>query len=101
MTGKEKRMQNLKLFQKGVSGNPKGGPKKIPALNELLGKVLSEEKDGKTAAEVILMALRAKAARGDVRAAEVLFDRAYGKAKQEIQIVEQEVFEIGGTTITF
>jgi hypothetical protein len=45
---------------------------------------LGEEKDGKTAAEAILMALRAKAAKGDVRAAEVLLDRAYGKAKQFI-----------------
>jgi hypothetical protein len=29
-----------------------------------------------------LKALRAKATKGDVRAAEVLLDRAYGKAKQ-------------------
>ena len=30
------------------------------------------------------MALRAKATKGDVRAAEVLLDRAYGKAKQSL-----------------
>jgi hypothetical protein len=30
------------------------------------------------------MALRAKAAKGDVRAAELLLDRAYGKVKQDI-----------------
>ena len=71
-------------FKKGQSGNPKGAPKKLPEINKLLADVLGEEKDGVEAAKVILMALRAKAAKGDVRAAEVLLDRAYGKAKQTI-----------------
>ena len=71
-------------FKKGQSGNPKGRPPKLPALDKLLDTVLGEEKDGLTAAEAILKALRAKAAKGDVRAAEVLLDRAYGKAKQSI-----------------
>lgn len=68
------------------SGGATGGgrPKKIPDLHILLANVLGDEKDGKTAAEAILMALRAKATKGDVRAAELLLDRAYGKAKQEI-----------------
>lgn len=71
-------------FQKGVSGNPKGGPKKIPQLDVLLADVLGEEKDGIEAAKAILMALRSKAVKGDVRAAEVLLDRAYGKATQSM-----------------
>lgn len=71
-------------FKKGQSGNPNGRPKKLPDIDELLGNVLGEEKDGLTAAEAILKALRLKAAKGDVRAAEVLLDRAYGKAKQFI-----------------
>lgn len=71
-----------KPFVKGQSGNPKGQPKKIPELRQLLADVLGEEKDGIEAAKAILMALRAKATKGDVRAAEVLFDRAYGKAVQ-------------------
>jgi len=78
--------QNLKPFKKGQSGNPKGRPKKLPQLDVLMAEVLGEEnKDGLTAAEAILKALRAKAAKGDVRAAEVLLDRAYGKAKQSIE----------------
>jgi hypothetical protein len=32
------------------------------------------------------MALRAKAAKGDVRAAELLLDRAYGKPKQDVYL---------------
>jgi hypothetical protein len=51
-----------------------------------LANVLGDEKDGKTAAEAILMALRAKAAKGDVRAAELLLDRAYGKPKQDVDL---------------
>jgi hypothetical protein len=73
-------------WKKGQSGNPAGRPKKLPELRELLANVLGDEKDGKTAAEAILMALRAKATKGDVRAAELLLDRAYGKAKLDIDL---------------
>jgi len=69
-------------FKKGQTGNPNGRPRKLPELDKLLADVLGEEKDGITAGEAILKALRAKASKGDVRAAEVLLDRAYGKPKQ-------------------
>ena len=69
-------------FKKGQSGNPKGRPKKIPEIDKLLADVLGEEKNGTIAAEAILKALLSKATKGDVRAAEVLLDRAYGKARQ-------------------
>lgn len=71
-------------FKKGQSGNPNGRPKKIPNLDILLADVLGEEKDGIEAAKAILMALRSKATKGDVRAAEVLLDRAYGKPTQKV-----------------
>ena len=73
-------------FKKGQSGNPNRRPKKLPQLNELLADILGEDKDGITAAEAILKALRAKAAKGDIRAAEVLLDRAYGKPKQTTEL---------------
>ena len=73
-------------FKKGESGNPNGRPKKLPELDKLLADVLGEEKDGTTAAEAILKALRAKATKGDIRAAEVLLERAYGKAKQSMDV---------------
>ena len=70
-----------------TGGNNGGGrPPKLPELDKLLADVLGEEKDGLTAAEAILKALRAKAAKGDIRAAEVLLDRAYGKAKQALEM---------------
>jgi hypothetical protein len=70
-------------FKPGQSGNKKGRPK-LPDLKAAMAKVLAEEKDGMDALEAILKALRAKAAKGDVRAAQELLDRAFGRAKQSI-----------------
>jgi alkylation response protein AidB-like acyl-CoA dehydrogenase len=72
-------------FKKGQTGNPKGRPK-LPDIREALAKVLAEEKDGVTALEATLRALRAKATKGDVRAAEALLDRAFGKAVQRTDV---------------
>jgi alanine-alpha-ketoisovalerate/valine-pyruvate aminotransferase len=82
------------------SGNIIGGgrPKKIPELRELLANVLGDEKDGKSAAEAILMALRNKAIKGDVRAAELLLDRAYGKVKDIDNRPNDLVITISGPT---
>lgn len=68
------------------SGNTKnvGRPKDIPELRELLANVLGDTKEGKSAMEAVLMALRSKALKGDVRAAELLLDRTYGKVKQDM-----------------
>ena len=85
-------------FVKGQSGNPKRKPHKIPELRELLANVLGDEKDGKTAAEAILMAIRNKAIKGDVRAAELLLDRAYGKATQPIETPSNLTVTISGPT---
>jgi hypothetical protein len=72
-------------FKKGQSGNPAGKPRKLPHLEQLLADVLSDEQDGIEAAKAILMKLRQKAVAGDIRAAEVLLDRAYGKPKQDMK----------------
>jgi len=99
--------ENLKPFTKGDDSrrNLEGRPKKLPELDKLLADVLGEEKDGITAAEAILKALRAKATKGDIRAAEVLLDRGWGKAKQTIDttisVTEPQVFKIGGKEIIF
>lgn len=98
-------------FKKGQSGNPAkrftkenqpanpGRPPKLPALDALLATVLGDEKNGVTAAQRILQALEAKAAKGDVRAAEVLLDRGYGKVKETIQL-NGEITEIRRTVIS-
>ena len=73
--------ENLIPAKKGEVRNPHGRPKKLPDLDILMAKVLGERKEGMSAMETILKALRAKASRGDVRSAELLLDRAYGKLK--------------------
>jgi len=78
-------LDNLKPFKKGQSGNPKGRPK-MPDLKEAISKILAEEKDGMQALEAVIKALRAKAVKGDVRAAKELLDRAYGIPKQTIDL---------------
>jgi hypothetical protein len=75
--------ENLIPPVKGERRNPYGRPK-LPDLREAMAKVLAEEKDGMTALEAILKALRAKATKGDVRAAQELIDRGFGKAQQFI-----------------
>ena len=91
---KQRNIQNLKPFVKGVSGNPKGRPK-LPDIKDALIKILSDEKEGRTALDAILAALRAKAVKGDVKAAQELLDRAFGKSKQ---IIEQEL-EVKGAGV--
>lgn len=71
---------NLTPFKPGQSGNLNGRPKKIPEIDVLLADVLSEGEEAKE----IIKALLQKAKKGDVRAAEVLLDRMYGKPKQDI-----------------
>lgn len=85
MEKQKRNTKGLKPFQPGQTGNPNGRPKKLPELDALLADVLGDEKDGTAAAKAILMALRAKAVKGDIRAAEVLLDRAYGKARQPME----------------
>lgn len=87
--------QNLRPpWKKGQSGNPKGKPKKLPKLDELLASVMSEERNGLTAAEAVLRSLLVKATKGDVRAAELLLDRTFGKQRTDIDLTT------GGQPIT-
>jgi hypothetical protein len=78
--------QNLKPFKKGVSGNPAGRPRKLPGLDELLIETLGDHLTGAESMKGILIALRKRAASGDVRACELLLDRSYGKVRQPSEI---------------
>lgn len=73
-------------FKKGKSGNPKGRPPKLPKLDELLATVMGEERNGMTAAEAVLKSMLAKATKGDVRAAELLLDRTFGKLRTDVDV---------------
>lgn len=76
-------------FQKGQSGNPNGRPKKIPDLREALADVLAEERDHKTALNLLLRKLRAEALKGNVRAAELLLKYAYPTGVAGSAVVER------------
>ena len=70
-------------FKKGESGNPKGRPP-MPDLKGALSNLLNERKDGMSALDAILKTLFQRALKGDVRAAQELLDRGYGKSVQVI-----------------
>ncbi len=77
-------------WKKGQSGNPKGRPKNLPEITELLDKVLGKKEGGITRAEAILNNLiRIATSKDDkdrVRAAEVLFNRQFGMPTQRQEI---------------
>jgi hypothetical protein len=64
--------------------NKKGAPKKIPNLDVLLADVIGDVEMTK-----LIKALYDAAVKGNVRAAEALLDRAYGKAKQSMDITSE------------
>ena len=82
---KQRNIQNLKPFVKGQSGNPKGRPK-YPDINESLANALAKEEDGKTMLQQIFDSMVKRAIKGDVKAADFLISRGYGKADQRIQL---------------
>ena len=75
--------------------NRTGRPLKLPDLDSLLIEILGENLKGKEALKVVLLALRKKAASGDVRACELLLDRAYGKliTKKDIDLSFESMSE--------
>ena len=74
-----------KLFKAGDSRiNRLGRPKKMN-LERLLREVLMERVNNQMAIKGILKVLRDNALKGDVRAAELILDRTFGKVKQPLE----------------
>jgi Family of unknown function (DUF5681) len=86
--------KGAKPFIKGKTGNPNGRPKKLPVLDDLIAEVMGDENNGITAAMAILMKMRHQAIAGNLKASELLLDRAYGKAKQELKIDPESVIRV-------
>lgn len=82
---KKQRYNNLKPFKKGVSGNPNGRPRKIPALEAILEENMTDEKNGFAYVDLIIKKLRDKAIGGDFKSIEYLLNRCYGKPKESIK----------------
>lgn len=83
-------------FKPGNCANPNGRPKKLPELDKILAEVLGPDETGKDGIQLIVEALIKKAAKGDVKAAELLLNRGYGKARQFISMNHE-----GGVNILF
>lgn len=94
----DKRLKNLKPWPKGVSGNPEGGAvlKSIDTIvREFLEKKTEAKINGKLQEvknlDLMLEAqLRKSIARQDTKAFEALMNRAYGKAKETIELANRE-----------
>lgn len=77
---------NPKPFVKGDPRiNRKGRPKKLPDIDVLLAEVLGDEEGDRSGALEIIKKLKKLALSGNIRAAEILLDRAYGKPKQRME----------------
>lgn len=77
-----------KLFQKGNTiGRLGGRPPKLPSLEEAVARVLGEvNSKGVTALDVIMERMKKSAKAGNLKAAALIFDRGYGRAKQFIEV---------------
>ncbi len=76
-------------LKKGSTANPNGSPKKGTSVAELLRKkaarkVLTGKNKGKTYGDAIAEAILDKAQGGDLKAADLFYDRIEGKPHQTI-----------------
>lgn len=88
-----RRLANLKPFQPGQSGNPKGRPKSITmseAYRRELAKVDESDPQGRTRAEVLAEQIIIKAKGGDVAAIREITDRTEGKPKQTVTLTVEK-----------
>jgi hypothetical protein len=87
-TGEKKRMPPIgRRFQKGVSGNPGGRPRKTKltdATRQWLEQV--DEKTGLTNAMLVVAAVGKKALKGSHEAFKAIADRAEGRPAQSIEL---------------
>jgi hypothetical protein len=82
--------------------NKKGRPKKLPELDALIVELLGERKVGESRMREVLASLIEQAVGGNLRAAEIVLTRAYGKPKEHVEITSNgETFERQKTTIIF
>jgi hypothetical protein len=87
------RIENLRPWAKGVSGNPGGRPKSTPIsdlLRELLEQPRPNDPDKRPYAKVIAESLLERASKGDLQAVREIADRVEGKPAQSVSVVTEE-----------
>lgn len=101
---------NLKSWQPGVSGNPRGRPKGSRNIKKVIQDLLNDPnaarklalrlpRDTETPLEAIVHTLMVKAIRGDVRASEILLKHSVDKDKSAEE--PYGFFDSRPKTITF
>jgi hypothetical protein len=106
LTSREKSNNNLKPFKKGVSGNPKGRPKKFTSIllkdgyklsevNDCIQNMLSmnldelqevfDDERATILEKTIANALKRSLEKGSLYSIETLLSRVYGQPKQEVK----------------
>jgi len=85
-------------WKPGQSGNPKGRPKKVKFIPEILEKIAQEEgtSDGMTKIEVVLRKVFQYALEGKSWAVQFIADRTEGKALQSVMNINIEEGDIDG-----
>ena len=84
-------MSRANIANQGFHTNPErrnknGRPKKLPALVDMLDKVLLKTTAGKTQLELMVQALTDKAIQGDLPAIRCLLEFRYGKPKMSLDL---------------
>ena len=95
------KLDNLKPFEQGESGNPKGRPKgsknrstiarKWLEVNQSLKNPLTGENETMSQEDLMTLALIKKARDGDVNAYKALMDSGYGAPVQQIEQTNTEI----------
>mgnify|MGYP007090446918 CR=1 FL=1 len=98
------KLDNLKPFEEGKSGNPNGRPKgsrnrstiarQWLEVNQNLKNPLTGESENMSQEDLMTLALIKKAREGDVSAYKALMDSGYGAPLQQVEqtIIEQPLF---------
>lgn len=66
--------------------NKKGRPRKLPELDALILELLGERKVGESKIREVLSSLIEQAIGGNIRAADIILTRAYGKPKETVEL---------------
>jgi hypothetical protein len=75
-----------KKWEKGISGNLKGRPKEAILTREIRAQLNDVRADGKTNAQAIVESMIERAVKGDVRAADLIFNRVEGRVLQSVDL---------------
>jgi len=95
------RVENLKPWPKGVSGNPGGRPRKQPiteAYLEVAGRTVPGDSRGRTYAQAAAERQFRAALKGSTSAIREIADRLEGKPQQRIEVTNVEDFLAGRST---